>query len=150
MVNPATPIERKRRLGNPGHRPMPDRSASVALEPIPRDSFRRLGEAGKNLWQQVSQAGGLWISAQSDIELLQLVCEQLDRRETIRNLLAEDPSDRSLNMTVNEIEKLIASNLGLLGFTPSDRSRLGFAEVRNHTELDELKKMKREMIAKVG
>ena len=42
------------------------------------------------------------------------------------------------------IEKQVASNLGLLGFTPSDRTRLGVAEVAKTTKLDEMLRRRRE------
>jgi hypothetical protein len=41
-------------------------------------------------------------------------------------------------MRLAELEKLITSNLGLLGFTPSDRSRLGLAEIKAKSRLQEL------------
>jgi len=41
-------------------------------------------------------------------------------------------------MSINDIEKLISSNLGLLGFTPIDRSRLGVAEVKATSKIEEL------------
>jgi len=37
-----------------------------------------------------------------------------------------------------ETEKLIQSSLSLLGFTPSDRARLGLAEVKKESRLDEM------------
>ena len=33
---------------------------------------------------------------------------------------------------------MIISNLSLLGFTPTDRSRLGVAEVKRETKIEEL------------
>ena len=41
-------------------------------------------------------------------------------------------------MSLLETEKLIQSSLSLLGFTPSDRSRLGLAEVKAKSKLEEL------------
>ena len=41
-------------------------------------------------------------------------------------------------MSINETDKLIHSGLGLLGFTPADRARLGLAEVRRQSKLEEL------------
>jgi hypothetical protein len=49
-----------------------------------------------------------------------------------------DPADRKLNMSLLETEKLLQSGLGLLGFTPTDRSRLGVAEVKAKSKLEEL------------
>jgi len=37
---------------------------------------------------------------------------------------------------------LIVSNLSLLGFTPADRSKLGVAEVKAQTKLEELMEKK--------
>ena len=58
--------------------------------------------------------------------------------EDLRSLLSEDPSDKNLLMRTMELEKSIASNLGLLGFTPSDRTRLGLAEVKARSKLEAL------------
>ena len=41
-------------------------------------------------------------------------------------------------MSINDLEKLISSNLGLLGLSPSDRSRLGVAEVKAGSQLEEM------------
>ena len=49
-----------------------------------------------------------------------------------------DPADRKLNMSLLETEKLLQTGLGLLGFTPTDRSRLGVAEVKAKSKLEEL------------
>jgi hypothetical protein len=41
-------------------------------------------------------------------------------------------------MRLAEIEKQITQNLSLLGFTPTDRSRLGLAEIKAKSKLQEL------------
>jgi hypothetical protein len=41
-------------------------------------------------------------------------------------------------MSLLETEKLIQTSLSLLGFTPSDRSKLGLAEVKAKSKLEEL------------
>jgi hypothetical protein len=69
---------------------------------------------------------------------LQVVCELLDRREVLKVEWLVDPTNRPVNMSLLETEKLIQSGLGLLGFTPSDRSRLGVAEVRAKSKLAEM------------
>jgi hypothetical protein len=46
-----------------------------------------------------------------------------------------DPKDRR---GLRELDKAIVSNLSLLGFSPSDRSRLGLAEVKKMSKLEEL------------
>jgi len=62
----------------------------------------------------------------------------LDRREVLKQEWMADPADRKLNMSLLETEKLLQTGLGLLGFTPTDRSRLGVAEVKAKSKLEEL------------
>jgi hypothetical protein len=138
MGNPAKPIEMKRKLGNPGKRALPREGELMQIEGGYREPLRPLGEAGMQLWSEVFGAGGLWISLKTDTQLLQMVCELLDRREILREHFSADPTDRKVNMSLLETEKLIQSSLSLLGFTPSDRSRLGLAEVKAKSKLEEL------------
>jgi hypothetical protein len=44
---------------------------------------------------------------------------------------------------LRELEKSIRSNLSVLGFTPTDRMKLGVAEVQKMSKLEELMAMKR-------
>ena len=103
-----------------------------------REPLRPLGEAGYQLWAEVFGFGELWVSAKADTQLLQMVCELLDRREILREEFLADPTERKVNMSLLETEKLIQSSLSLLGFTPSDRSKLGLAEVKAKSKLEEL------------
>jgi hypothetical protein len=138
MPNPARPVEMKRKLGNPGKRAMPREGELMTIEGGFREPLRPLGEAGRQLWDEIYQVGGMWISPRSDTQLLQMVCELLDRREILREEFLADPTERKVNMSLLETEKLIQSSLSLLGFTPSDRSRLGLAEVKAKSKLEEL------------
>lgn len=108
------------------------------------EPFRPLEYAGKQLWDSVFKYAELWISRRTDVHLLLMTCEQLDRRETLRSQLTEKPEDRALIMSLNETEKLIATNLGQLGFTPAERTRLGLAEVRRESKLEQLRKQREE------
>jgi hypothetical protein len=137
MSNPAKPIEMKRKLGNPGKRALPREGELMQVEGVWREPLRPLGVAGLRLWSEVYEAGGLWIS-RTDAHLLQMLCELFDRREILREEFLADPTERKVNMSLLETEKLIQSSLSLLGFTPSDRSRLGLAEVKAKTKLEEL------------
>jgi hypothetical protein len=138
MPNPAKPIEMKRKLGNPGKRAMPGEGELMTIEGGFREPLRPLGSAGQQLWDEIYQVGGMWISPQSDTQLLQMVCELLDRREILREEFLADPTERKVNMSLLETEKLIQTSLSLLGFTPSDRSRLGLAQVKAKSKLEEL------------
>ncbi len=138
MPNPPKPIEQKRLLGNPGKRAMPDDESTISLFSGRREPLFPLGEAGQKLWDSVFNEGELWISPRTDVAWLQVVCELLDRREVLKQEWMADPADRKLNMSLLETEKLLQTGLGLLGFTPTDRSRLGVAEVKAKSKLEEL------------
>jgi hypothetical protein len=49
-----------------------------------------------------------------------------------------DPSNWHLMKQLNDLEIIIATNMGKLGLTPSDRTRLGYAEVKRRSKLEEL------------
>lgn len=137
MPNAAKPIELREKLGNPGRRPIAKPGEILQggyIEPM-----RPLEYAGKQLWDSVWNHGELWISNTTDVHLLQLTCEQLDRREQLRSALVENPTENAILMRLGEVEKLITSNLSLLGFTPADRSKLGFRIARTESKLDQLR-----------
>ena len=146
MPNPKVPSELKARRGT--LRPEDRKKAAVApkvaggyIEP-----FRPLEFAGKQLWDSAMRTGQAWIARDSDTHLLMMTCEQLDRREEIRLLILET-KDWHLYKQLNDLERLITSNLGLLGFTPSDRTRLGLAEVKAASKLEELMARKANNVA---
>ena len=136
---PPVPTEVKRLTGNPGKRALPSEStvmlipqATVAPEPA-----RPLLKYGKELWDRVWDSGIAWISPNSDIEILLMTCEMVDERWNLRVRVMTDnnPKDRR---GLRELEKSIYSNLSLLGFTPTDRTRLGVAEVKKMSRLEEI------------
>jgi hypothetical protein len=141
MPNPPKPIERKRALGNPGKRALPE--AEVVLWAGRVDPPEGLGQAGAALWSRVFDEGEIWISPRLDVTLLERVCKALDRAVVLERLFDEDPADRAVVMSINETDKLIYSGLGLLGFSPADRARLGLAEVKRRSKVAELEEMKR-------
>jgi hypothetical protein len=103
-----------------------------------REPLRELGVVGKQFWDSIFDAGELWISIRTDTELVQLVCEQLDRRELIKEQIQADPTDPVWFRQANEIEKQIVASLSLLGFTPADRTRLGLVSAKTKSKLEEL------------
>lgn len=137
MVNPAVPVEKKRQLGNPGKRALPGEDAIVLHSgrvPAPDD----LGRAGRELWSRVFDEGEIWVSPRLDVTLLERVCRALDRAVVLDELFMADPTDRKIVMSINETDKVIMSGLGVLGFTPSDRAKLGLAEIKRQSKFDEL------------
>jgi hypothetical protein len=133
---PAKPVEVKRQLGNPGKRAMP--SPEIVLHAGKVDAPEDLGKAGRALWSRVFDEGEIWVSPRIDFVLLERVCRALDRVVVLEQLFDEEPGNRQTVMSINETDKVIFSGLGLLGFSPADRARLGLAEVKRQSKLDEL------------
>jgi len=141
MVNPPKPIELKRKLGNPGQRALPDENESIlipAIDEIPVP-HRQLFDAGLELWNRTWSMGQLWISVKTDIELLLMTCEMLDERVRLRAFVWNNPDAWRERKALRELEKNITNSLSLLGFTPTDRTRLGVAEVKAKSKLEELR-----------
>jgi hypothetical protein len=133
------PVERKERLGNPSHRPLPKNVValpSVEIEKVPSPS-RPLGKYGSELWERMWLAGAVWLKPSIDAELMLICCELVDERMVLRGRVASDPSSWRDRRGLREIDRQITSLLGDLGFSPTERGNLsgegsvgsGFAEL---------------------
>jgi len=139
MGRPPVPNERKRMLGNPGKRALPKEQELILMEPATEtpEPPRQLFEYGRQLWDRAWQLGSRWIGPNSDVELLLMVCEQVDERIRLRaSVWNNNRSDE--RRALRELERQIAHNLSMLGFTPTDRARLGLAEVKAKSIAQEL------------
>jgi hypothetical protein len=138
---PPKPVEQKRRAGNPGKRPLPDVVIPIPTSAVAPEPHRPLGSAGRMFWDRVWNVGFTWISPQMDVELLQIVSEQIDERAALRvKVLREgDWRDRS---ALRALDSQVLDCLSLLGFTPVDRARLGFVEVKIQNELEQFRERK--------
>jgi len=139
MPNPPKPNELKRRLGNPGKRSLPDLKSIVTLPmadeiPIPP---RPLGAEGLKLWNRIWESGKTWISPNTDIELVTILCESMDERTQLRLavLRGTDWRDR---VALRSLEGQLVSILSTLGLNPTQRGRLGVAEVKARGALEDL------------
>ena len=148
---PRKPIEQKRKTGNPGQRPLPDSRNVIALPQVKGDAPLHLSDAGQKMWLDV-RAMAPWI-ANTDAKLLIELCEKMDKKYELKDKLAAtdyvlytdkgyayaNPLFGMLNTVENDIVKL----LSLLGLTPTDRSKLGVAEVKAKGKLEALLEQKR-------
>jgi hypothetical protein len=132
-------VEQKRLLGNPGKRALPDESSVILLQQVdsPPEPTRPLLKYGQELWDRIWSMGATWVSDKSDLELLMMTCEMVDERWNLRIKVMQS-DDAVMRRGLRELDRQIVSNLSLLGFTPSDRSRLGVAEVKAKSKLEEL------------
>jgi hypothetical protein len=138
---PSKPIEVKRKLGNPGKRPLPEGNALQILEPVVSipDPARPLLKYGREFWDKVWGSGLSWISANTDAELLLMTCELVDERWNLRVRVMQS-NDWRERRALRELDDRIIRNLSLLGFTPADRSKLGVAEVKAISKMEALKR----------
>ena len=143
---PPKPTEMKRKTGNPGKRPLPALASVTTLPQASEQAPQHLTEKSQELWTRLRQTA-FWIS-NTDQSNLQLLCEKLDRRdEFIAKLQASDFvlfTDKGyayanpLVGMISTIETEITKLFSLLGLTPTDRTRLGVAEVKARSALDDL------------
>ena len=157
MPNPPNPIERRRKTGNPSKRKLPEpRSVVSALEaaPGPPPGF---GKAGLVVWRRVWDAGSDWL-APGDVTILEMLCRQVDEITRWQEILeAEGVTFTTRNgfirvhpavVQIRELEQRVVTNLGLCGFTPADRARLGLTEVRKLSGLADLAARRQDAIGR--
>jgi hypothetical protein len=136
---PPKPIEQKIKLGNPGKRALPEPKISLlpSLYEVPTPS-RPLSKHGLEFWERIWTAGSVWLNTQTDFELFMITCEMLDEYIVLREqVLRDNRTDERKALRV--LEKNITSNLSLLGFSPTDRSRLGLQTIKAQSRLEEMR-----------
>jgi len=140
MPNPPKPNEVKRRLGNPGKRALPNKSKIIAL-PMANDTPtppRPLGPEGLKLWNRIWDQGRTWISPDTDLEMVTLLCESMDERSQLRLLVLRGTGDWRDRVALRSLDGQLQTMLSLLGMSPTDRSKLGVAEVKARSKIQEL------------
>ena len=150
----STPTEVKRLRGNPGRRPMKAASpmpetalALVDLSVVPV-APKNLGKVGRSYWDVLWTGGRRHLSELHDAPIMNRLCRNFDKIYELEDWLGTDVTNRwytspngqvVTHPAVKQIEQMDAQCtawMSLLGFTPSDRARLGLAEIRVANELD--------------
>ncbi|HVL63690.1 MAG TPA: phage terminase small subunit P27 family [Actinomycetota bacterium] len=144
---PAKPIEVHRRAGNPSKKHLPEPVKVVAMSKPPR-APQGLRRPGRKLWRTLWGEAGAWL-APSDLPLVVMLCEAEDERADLRQVVAEEGRTFTTKTgyvaphpvvgQLRSLEGQMTTWLSMLGLSPSDRARLGLAEVRRVGHLEELK-----------
>jgi hypothetical protein len=129
VPRPAKPLEQKRRQGNPGKRALPE--GTLALRPandLDIEPPAHFGPAARFVWERAWSAAITWLSPDSDMAIVTRACELADVTDKAREryMVTGDHKDAGALARLND---QYTKALSLLGFTPTDRSRLGLAEV---------------------
>ncbi len=134
MGRPATPIEVKRRRGTLRKDRTP---TALAIVPVAdAAAFETLGALGEAL---MTAGASAWISRTDQIVLLGLLERGWMEMESLRaRWIASDYSNEAVARRLGKVEENLTRWLSLLGLSPTDRSRLGLAEVKARSKLEEL------------
>ena len=148
------PVERAAKLGNPSRRPLPKATeVTLAVDTPTPPAF--LQTAGKKLYTQVYQFASTWVKHELDETVLLIACEIADDRERLKRVLRKDghfqkiPLSNSKGELIGEEIKIhparrelqkqdaaLIRALGILGLTPTDRSRLKLTEAQAENEIE--------------
>lgn len=147
MGRPAKPAELKKRIGTA----RPDRerkplSILPGIAEIPK-APTGLKRRGREAWKRYWSLGPAWLSTTTDLNILTRLCQAYDEREDLREIVSREGYTTRGSMgqlvahpavgMLRAIEGQITRWESLCGFTPSDRSRLGMAEVQRVSKLDQ-------------
>lgn len=128
------PVERKRRIGNPSGRKLPDLVSLPSIAVLPQNHIptphRDLGtEYGLRLWNQIWISGAGWLKQNMDTEIVMVLCEAVDEREFLRRKLLNNSDLWRERRALREVDRQIITLLGQIGFSPSERGLLSETEI---------------------
>ena len=126
---PPKPTEQKRRSGNPGKRALPDRAELVAVAPV-ESAIVELSPL--QALERALSAGQHWL-AESDAAAIVLARDALELYADLR----ADPKSKPAEVVA--AGKWVQSLFSDLGFNPSERARLGLAEVKAQSKMEQLR-----------
>lgn len=126
---PPKPVERKRRTGNPGKRPLPAKAELVAVPPV---SASVVEITPMQAFERSLIAGAVWLS-DSEAATVVLARDALELYGDLRADPKAKPSD------VIQAGKWVQSLYSDLCFTTAERSRLALAEVKTVSKMEQLR-----------
>lgn len=138
---PPIPLEVKQRRGTLRPSRLPS-NGLTEVERLPMDDVKpeppeHLKAAGRLFWVSVFDVAP-WLWPGVDVTLIGHTAGLLDEEKQLRQLIDQAPDNMSLRAALRALDKQLVSNLGALGLTPSERSRLGLVQVKTQSKLQEL------------
>ena len=108
-----------------------------------------LGKAGRGAWRRLWSAGRVWLSVDTDWDIMVRLCRSHDQCEAMREQIEADGLTGCWGSTgqlvthpllaaLRQLETMMTKLESECGFSPVSRSRLGFAEVGRVSKVDEL------------
>lgn len=155
---PPKPIERARATARnlttkADGRPMPEIQGTIVKTVTVPDIPSGLGVRGEREWVNLWTAGSSWLAPQQDYPWVEMIARAWDEIEAFREKIDEDGLIQTGSMgqviahpliaEIRRAESVIMKALSTLGFSPSDRARLGLAEIKAQSKLQD-------MMAKAG
>ena len=146
------PIERARaKARGDGRTPGKREIQPVQFEIIKREDAppmpRGLGTRGRSEWCKIWDAGP-WLNPSQDYPWVEQIARAYDEITAYRKTIEKDglvqkgsmgqPIAHPLIAEVRKCEATIRQCLSIIGYSPTDRARLGLAEIKRQTALEDL------------
>lgn len=135
MANPPKPVEVKRRIGTYRADRHGGQPQLAVVEPV--GAVPDFDPAG--VFEQVLADGVHWL-ARTDAPTLAILRDLMAERGELRVIASGSMEARR---ALRELDKQILSTLSQLGFDPTSRARLGLAEVKAQSALEDLRSKRR-------
>jgi hypothetical protein len=136
VPNPPKPTERKRAIGTLRPDRMPVRGNLAAVPAMDRHPSEL---SPKDAFEVVLAEAVGWLAA-TDAPIVALLRHSLEEREKLRGAVRHGHGKRTEH---RELDESIVSMLSLIGFSPADGARLGLAEVKAASKMEELRAKRR-------
>lgn len=137
---PPKPVEVKRALGNPGKRALPGGAELAVVAPVERTVA---DQSPLSAFDAVMHRGVSWLAV-TDAPALALLRSLLEERDGVVAAINRGVGDRK---ALRDLDKLVMGLLSQLGFDPASRSRLGLAEVKAASKLEQIRASQAKRVA---
>jgi hypothetical protein len=125
------PIEQHRKAGT--FRPDRHGAALAVVEPVEKMPHE---VTVADAFAQVMAEGVTWL-ARTDVPALAMLRSMMEEREPLRE--AAMAGNTEARKHLRDLDKQLIGLMGDLGFNPAARARLGLAEVKTQSKLEELR-----------